>query len=91
MQATITMQQEALSVVRSGIEMKRGALKVNARQYRARLDAFEKRHDMASDQFASRFSTGELGDDAHWFEWEYVLDAHRETTRQLELLKSVKL
>jgi hypothetical protein len=91
MQATITMQQEALSVVRSGIEMKRGALKVNAQQYRARLDAFEKRHDMDSDQFAIRFNLGELGDEADWFEWEYVLDAYRETTRQLELLKTVRL
>ena len=91
MQATITIQQEALSVVRSGIEMKRCALKVNAQQYRARLDAFEKRHGMDSDQFAIRFNSGELGDEADWFEWDYVLDSYRETTRQLELLKTVKL
>ena len=91
MQATITMQQEALSVVKSGIEMKRGALQVNAQQYRVRLDAFEKRHDMASDQFALRFSSGELGDEADWFELEYVLDAYRETMRQLEFPATVKL
>jgi hypothetical protein len=91
MQATITMQQEAMSVVKSSLEMKRKALEFNLRQYQTRLTAFEKQHQMSSEQFTDKFGTGELGDDVEWFEWEFVLDAYQETTRQLELLKSIQL
>jgi hypothetical protein len=91
MQATLTMRQEAVPVVRSSLEMKRRALEFNLRQYQARLIRFEKQYLMTSDQFATRFSAGELGDDAQWFEWEFVLDAYRETARQAELLKSIRL
>lgn len=88
MQATLTMQSEAVPVVRSSLDMKRKALEHNLRQYQARLATFEKQYQMTSEQFASKLSAGELGDDAVWFEWEFVLDAYRETTRQLGLLES---
>ncbi|MBI5033142.1 MAG: hypothetical protein HZB51_21695 [Chloroflexi bacterium] len=91
MQTTMTLDQEALSIVKSSLEMKRKALDFNLRQYQERLAAFEKFHRMTSDQFAARFGAGELGDDAAWFEWEFVLDAFRNTERQLKLLSSVKL
>lgn len=31
--------------------------------------------------FAAQFSAGELGDGAHWFEWQYLLEAYHETLR----------
>jgi len=91
MQATFTIQQEAVPLVRSGLEMKRKTLEFNLRQYHTDLAGFEKRHRMTSEQFATRFRAGELGDEADWFAWEFALDAYRETARQLELLKSVRL
>lgn len=91
MQATLTMRQDAVPIVRSSLEMKLRALEFNLRQYQARLNRFEKQYLMTSDQFATRFGAGELGDDAQWFEWEFVLDAYRETARQVELLKSIRL
>ena len=54
MQATLTMQLEAVPVVRSSLDMKRKALEHNLRQYQARLAAFEKQHQMTSEQFASQ-------------------------------------
>ena len=90
MQATLTMQPEAVPVVRSSLDMKRKSLEHNLRQYQARLAAFEKQHQMTSEQFATRFNAGELGDNAEWFEWEFVLDSSLETARQLGLLASVK-
>jgi len=48
-----------------------------------RLTAFERRYGMESEDFAARFNTGELGDEADWFEWQYLLDAYHETLRQL--------
>jgi hypothetical protein len=91
MQATFTIRQEALPIVRSSLQARRKSLEFSLRQYRARLDGFERQHQMASEQFATRFGAGELGDDAVWFEWEFVLDAARETERQLELVKSIRL
>lgn len=88
---TLTLEREAKSVVSSSLAMKRKALTFNLRQYQERLAGFERQHGMTSQQFAVRFGGGELGDDPQWFEWEFVLDAQRETTRQLELLKSVRL
>ena len=91
MQATLTVQSEAVPVIRSSIDMKRKALEYNLRQYQARLAAFERQHQMTSEQLVAKFNAGELGDGAEWFEWEFVLDACRETTRQLGLLVGVNL
>jgi hypothetical protein len=72
-------------VVKSSLETRRKALEFSLRQYRTRLSGFEQQHKMVSELFAIRFNAGELGDDATWFEWEFVLDAARETERQLAL------
>jgi hypothetical protein len=84
MQATFTINQEAVPIVRSSLEARRKSLEFSLRQYRERLTGFERQHQMASEQFATRFGAGELGDDAAWFEWEFVLDAAREAERQLK-------
>ena len=91
MQATLTVRQEAVPIVKSSLQARRKALEFSLRQYRARLTDFERQHQMASEQFLARFGAGELGDNAAWFEWEFVLDAVRETERQLELVKSIRL
>jgi hypothetical protein len=91
METTMTMQAEAVPVVRSSLEMKRKALEFSLRQYQTRLAAFERRHRMTTEEFATKFGAGELGDEADWFEWEFVLDAYRETARQLRLVGSVHL
>lgn len=91
MQATITMRQEALPVVRSSLDLKRKALELNLRGYRARLRRFETLHRMTSEEFAAKFEGGMLGDDADWFEWEFVLGSFRETASQLEILNSIQL
>lgn len=93
MSATITMtlRPEVVPVVRSCLESKRKALTFNLRQYQARLTTLEKRHQMPTATFISRFKAGELSDDRDWFEWEYLFDAYQEVARQLQLLESVKL
>jgi hypothetical protein len=91
MRATLTIRQEAVPVVKSSLEMKRKSLTFNLRRYQTRLTDFEQQHQMTSERFASQFTAGELGDDAAWFEWEFVLEAYQETARQLKLLNSVHL
>lgn len=91
MEATITLDQDALSMIQSSLAMKRKALEFSLAQYKKQLEAFEKHYDMTSDQFARKFQAGELGDQAHWFEWEFVLDACQETAQQLALVESIHL
>ena len=91
METTMRIQQEAIPLVKSSLELKRKALEFNLNEYRKRLAAYESLHKMNSQEFMSRFKRGELGDDAAWFEWEFALDALNETEHQLELLASVKL
>ncbi len=87
----MVLQQEAIPIVRSGLQMKRKSLELNLQQYQQQLMTFERQCRMTSEQFGHRFSAGELGDDAVWFEWEFVLDAYRETMRQLDILKKIHL
>ena len=88
MQATLTIRQEAIPIVKSSLATRRRSLEFSLRQYQTRLAGFERQHQMASEQFATKFGMGELGDDAAWFEWEFVLEALCETEQQLELVKS---
>ena len=87
----LTLREEVIPLVRSSLGLKRRALEFNLRKYQDRLAQFEQRHGMSSQEFAVKFDTGELGDEAHWFEWQYVLEAQQGTQRQLELLESVGL
>ena len=91
MQATMVMQLEAVPIVKASLALKRKTLEFSLRQYQARLSAFEQQHQMTSEQFARAFNAGELGDNEAWFEWGFVLDAVKETQRQLQLLESVTL
>ncbi len=86
MQATIRVREEALAVVRSGLQMKRNALEHNLRQYQERALGFEQQHGMTSSRFTERFSRGELGDESDWFEWD--VEAHPAVTL-LEVLDEV--
>jgi len=88
---TLTLQKEAIPLVRSGLAMKKAALEFSLKRYNERMESFERRYGMDSQTFAARFGKGELGDEADWFEWEYVLDAYGETLRQLQILEHIHL
>ena len=83
MDAVPNMPHETTPTGKSSLDMKQKSFEHNLRQYQARLARFEAQHHMTSDQFAARFNAGELGDNPEWFEWEFMLDARRETARQL--------
>jgi hypothetical protein len=88
---TLTLQKEAVPLLRSGLAMKKTALQFSLERYRERLERFERQYDMDSATFAARFGRGELGDDADWFEWEYNLDAYRQTQEQFQILEQIEL
>ena len=87
----LTLKKEAVPLLRSGLAMKRAALKVSLERYSQRLQRFERQYQMDSAAFAAQFARGELGDDANWFEWEFNLDAYQETQEQIRLLDQIEL
>ena len=88
---TLSLQQEALSVVKSSLELKKKSLEFNLEHYRKRLQEFERKYGMNSTEFLARFNEGELGDDPQWFEWEYLVEVYQETKKQLTLLEQIRL
>jgi hypothetical protein len=86
----LTLREEVIPLVKSSLGLKRRALEFNLRKYQERLAQFEQRYGMSSQEFANEFDAGELGDEAHWFEWQYVLGVQQGTQRQLALLESVE-
>jgi hypothetical protein len=88
---TVTLQKEAVPLLRSGLAMKEAALRLAVERYCEQLERFEQKYGMDSSTFAERFGRGELGDDADWFEWEYNLDAYHLTQDQLEILEHIEL
>ncbi|MBI5602903.1 MAG: hypothetical protein HY879_06075 [Deltaproteobacteria bacterium] len=91
MQTILTLEQEAVPIVKSSLVLKHKALEFNLDRYQKRLTAFEKKHKMTSEKFKKKFIAGEMGDDQEWFDWEFILDAYQETKRQLDLLDNVRL
>ena len=62
--STLTLQEEAIPLLQSGLAMKKAALGFSLRRYSERLKNFERLYDMDSQTFAARFAQGELGDQA---------------------------
>ena len=85
----LTIPREMVPIVKSSLQLKKQALEFSLSRYRDRLSAFEQQYSMSSEIFAARFKAGELGENAHWFEWQYILEAYHETVRQLDLLETV--
>lgn len=52
------------------------------------LKAYEERFKMSSEDFFSKFSTGELGDSADFFEWSALYQMNLRASERLNLLKS---
>ncbi len=55
-------------------------------ELQCRLHTFETQYQMKSEAFYHRFHSGELGDDADFFEWSALHDMHQSILRRLETL-----
>ena len=72
----IQIKEEALPILKSSIALKEKLLKAKSKNYRKRLNQFEEKHSMKSDDFITTFNGGTLGDDAEWFDWLFVYEAY---------------
>jgi len=87
---TITIQGDAVPLVKSGLEVERSILKLSLEEYRNQLKAFEKRHRMSSRTFIKKFESGALGDEGKWFDWLFAYKAYNHAKDRLNIFREIK-
>jgi len=87
----ILLKDEAMPLIKSGMEIKGKILAAKAENYLSRLKSFEKKHKMKSRDFMLKFKSGKLGDAPEWFDWLFVYEAYQKTTEQKKILKTLAL
>lgn len=85
------LKEEAIDLVKSGLDLKKRVLKLNLVEYRRRLSEFESRYKMSTRQFLRKFNSGQLGDKQYLFDWLFAQQACKELSTKLHLFKQVKL
>lgn len=90
-QIQITVTDEALPILKSGIALKEKLLSIKAESYLERLKKFEKKHNMTSEEFLKAFDVGKLGDDAEWFDWLFVYEAFNKIVKQRKIIEGLSL
>lgn len=59
--------------------------------YRTRCTALEQQHALTSAEFVEKFESGELGDDAEWFDWLAALRAFEHWDRRYRILSEISV
>ena len=84
-------QDEAVTLLKSGVALQEKILAAKAENYAGRLKAFEEKHGMKSRGFILKFKNGKLGDSEEWCDWLFVYEAYTKTNGQQKILKSLAL
>ncbi|KHE90880.1 MAG: hypothetical protein SCABRO_03377 [Candidatus Scalindua brodae] len=87
----ISIKDEELQILKSGIVFKKKLLSVKAGNYLKRLKVFENKHKMKSETFFKKFNTGKLGDDEEWFDWLFVYEAYNKIIEQKKIIDGLSL
>jgi hypothetical protein len=76
------------SIIVEALQRERALLRVKARILRSRVEDFEKRFNMKSEEFLEKFESGELGDDEEFFLWWSFLQALRSVDERMRFVES---
>ncbi len=87
----IKIKDEALPILKSGINFKKKLLSVKVENYLKRLNVFEKKHKMKSEAFLKKFNSGKLGDDEEWFDWLFVYETYNKIIEQKKIIDGLSL
>jgi hypothetical protein len=82
-------QAEVLEMLQEALRNQLALTQSRLEQFERECRAFEEEYDMASDEFQRRFEAGELGDDAHWFDWFAAKRGLDTWARKLQVLSEV--
>lgn len=86
----VTVPSESESAVRDSVSREKKIVESKIRKYKKKLDKYEKKHGMDSEEFIQKFESGELGDDEKWFEWKFAWEAYKRLmSREEQLDKAV--
>jgi hypothetical protein len=92
---TVRHEEFAPSEVKDAVAF---ALRTEGEQARSRrthyetlCHAFERQHNQSSDEFLSRFESGELGDDAYTFDWYAAKKAYDLWDRRYRILSEASV
>ena len=88
---TITIADEVAPLLKQGLNLEKGILGFSYNRYRQQVEEFEKQYGMSTEEFARRFNSGILGDDAEWFDWLLAYKALRHVEEQLNVIKDISL
>jgi len=76
------------SIIVEALQRERALLRVKARILRSRVEDFEKRFNIKSEEFLEKFESGELGDDEEFFLWWSFLQALRSVDERMRIVES---
>jgi len=89
--ATIKIQEEAIPIVKSGLAIEENILKIGLEEYKKDLETFERRHKMSREVFIQKFKSGDLGDDAEWFDFLFAYRAYEHVRKKLKLIEEMQI
>ena len=87
--ATIRIQKEAVHIIKSGLAIEENLLKMSLDEYGKDLVIFEKKYKISRKDFIQKFESGELGDDAEWFEFLFAYRAFEHVKKKLKLIEGI--
>ena len=88
---TIKIQEEAMAIVKSGLAIEENILKMSLEEYKKDLETFERKCKMSSEEFIQKFESGDVGDDAEWFDFLFAYRAYEHVRRKLRLMEEIHI
>jgi hypothetical protein len=88
---TIKIQEEAVDIVKSGLAIEENILKMSLDEYTSDLERFERKYKMTSEEFIQKFESGDLGDDAEWFDFLFAYRAYEHVRKKLKLIAEIQI
>jgi len=88
---TIKIKAEAIPVVKSGLAIEENILKISLEEYKKDLETFERKYKMSSEIFIQKFESGDLGDDAKWFDFLFAYRAYEHVRKKLKLIEEIPI
>jgi len=87
----VSLKEEAVDIVKSGLEIEENILTMSLDEYRADLETFERKYKMSSEEFIQKFESGDLGDDADWFDFLFAYRAYEHVKKKLKLIEEIQI
>ena len=87
--ATLRIQKEAVPIIKSGLAIEKNLLKMSLDEYGKDLAILEKKYKISRKDFIQKFESGELGDDAEWFDFLFVYRAFEHVKKKLKLIEEI--